>query len=188
MILSDEPESAEVFRLRKVPSSLMPYSRGEDVMRLFSAPFLVYAPMMIAMMVAQYFVPAPRIGVETLWDSGLRTIIGLVAIAPSMIVGIVRTRQEYKHKYAPTLYVKEIAFSAVFGALLAGLVAWSLGAPMTPVFATIAFFLTLMWIGVTGIVAVFISGSIRLKLLRNRLKRAESLGIDVPFNVSARMW
>lgn len=186
--MADEPKSAELFRLRKVPSSVMPYTRGENFMRLMSAPFLIYAPLMIIMMIAQFFVPSPRIGIETIWEPSLRTIIGCVAIAPSFIVGIVRTRQEFKHRLSPTLYVKEAAFSAVFGALLAGLVAWALGATLTIPFAVMAFLLTLLWIGVTAIVAVFISGNIRLSLLRRRLDRAEEMGLDVPFEVSARTW
>lgn len=178
----------ELFRLRKVPSSVMPYTRREDFMRMASSPFLVYAPLMVLMVTVQYFIPAPRIGVESLWDADLRTVIGIVAIAPSLVMGGVRTRYEFKHHLAPTIYAKEAAFSAVFGALLAGLVAWSLGAPLTPIFSTVAFLLTFLWITVTGIVAIFISGTIRLSLLKKRLKRAQDERIEVPFEMSAQVW
>jgi hypothetical protein len=180
--VASESGAADLFRLRTIPSAVLPYTRREKVLRFFSRPFFIYVALMALLMVVQFFVPAPRFGVETVWDADLRTVIGLFAIAPSIIIGTVRTRQQLKGLIGPSLFAKEIALSAVFGALLAGIVAWSLGAPLTPVFSGVAFILTLLWISVTGIVSVFFSEIATLTVIRDRLKRAKALGISVAEN------
>lgn len=186
--MAKEPRSAQLFLLRKIPASVMPFTLREDLMRWLSSPFWVYARLMLVVLVAQYFLPPLRIGIDVLWDSNTRTVVAVIAILPTLVIGYIRSRQEFKHQMSPTMYTREMSISAVIGAGASLYCAWALGLPLTLPLAAAWFILVLAWIGVTIIVSVYISGTIRVVVLRERLERAEREGIYVPFEQSSRMW
>lgn len=186
--MANEPRAAQLFLLRKIPASEMPFTLREDLMRWLSSPFWVYARLMLVILVAQYFLPPLRLGIDVLWDPNARTIVAAIAVLPSFIIGYIRSRQEFKHQMSPTMYTREMSFAALLGAGVSLFGAYALGLPLTVPLAAAWFLLVIVWIAVTIIVSVYISGSIRVVLLRERLERAEEEGIVVPFEQSARMW
>jgi hypothetical protein len=154
-----------------VPTDVLPDTGKEHLLRLVSYPIVLMIPALLMVIAVQAFLPPPRIGVDTLWDAPLRVLVGLVAIAPISIIGIQQTRNQLKLGLVPHLDPVSMLASAVFGSVLALVVAFSLGAALTFSLATLAWFATVVWIVVTAITAAYVGNLIRLRLIAERRAR-----------------
>ena len=176
-----------VLQLTEVPESVLPLTPRERRVSYLTHPFLLYAPAVIAFLIFQVFLPSPRLGVNTLWEGSLRLIVGCVAITPSFILGVPTVIRGLRNEEAPNLYAGRMALAAVAGASIALLAAWALGAALTLELAALAWVGTILWIGVTGIVAVFTSLAIRIRLSQERMLRAEEQGIPTSMWVTTSL-
>ena len=133
-------------------------SPRDRLLVIFSYPIAFFVPLLWGVVILQAFVPAPRIGIDTLWEGELRLLVGFVATLPAIIDLMFFCRRCRAQGIGPRFPLAQNFAAAIVGALLAVFVAWSLGATLTLALGALAFVVTVAWIVVTGIVAAYFSG------------------------------
>ena len=130
----------------------------DKLLSIFSYPIAFFVPLLWGVVILQAIVPAPRIGVDTLWEPGLRLLVGFVATLPAIVDLMFFCRRCRKRGMGPRFPAAQNLAAAVTGAALATLVAWALGATLTLGLGALAFVVTTLWIVATGIVAAYFAG------------------------------
>lgn len=182
-----DQSQTSVLRLTEVPEAVLPMTPFERAVSYLTHPFLLYAPAVIAVLVIQAYLPPPRLGVDALWEGSLRFVVGCVALAPSFFLGVPTVIRALRGQEEPQLYATRMAVSAASGATIALVAAWALGASLTASMALLAWLVTVIWIGVTGVVAVFTSLVVRIKLAEVRVQRAEADGVPTSMLATASL-
>jgi hypothetical protein len=143
----------------------VPMTAKEKFLQVVSYPIVTYIPMVLAMIAVQAMLPAPRIGIDALWEWQLRVVVGLVAVIPSIIGIAIQTRNREKADLSPRMSMRVVTEFAVLGSALAVFAAWSLGATLTVALGSAAFVAAVVWMWVTGVVAGYIAGNARHALV-----------------------
>jgi hypothetical protein len=163
----------------EVPPAMMPDTPYERFLRTLSYPIVTMLPALLIVIVAQAFLPPPRIGVDTVPDGTLRIILGLVAIAPVTALGITLSWRRYKKRRMPRPDLGRMMLAAGFGSVLATVVAASMGAALTPTVAVTVLVAVAGWIAATALFAAYIGSLARFHLCAIRRRRAEASGWDL---------
>jgi hypothetical protein len=132
----------------------------DRLLGFFSYPLPFFVTGVLAFHLVQVFLPTIRIGVDTVWQPELRLLFGLVAILPAIVDMTIFDRRCRKMRLGPRFPAGQVFAAAVIGAALAALIAWSLGAQLSLGLGIVAFFSTVIWIWVTGVVAAYFAGAI----------------------------
>jgi hypothetical protein len=158
---------------------MMPDTAYERFLRILSYPVMTMLPALLIVIVAQAFLPPPRIGVDTVPDGTLRVILGLVAIAPVTVLAITLSWRRFKKRRMPRPDLGRVILAAMFGSVLAAVVAASMGAALTPMVAVTVLIAVAAWIAATGLFAAYIGSLARFHLCAIRRRRAEVNGWDL---------
>jgi hypothetical protein len=142
-----------------------PMTAKEKFLQVVSYPIVTYVPMTFLMVAVQALIPAPRIGIDALWEWQLRIVVGLIAVIPSYIGIGIQTRNREKVNLSPRMSMRVVTEFAVIGSAFAVLAAWALGATLTWTLGAAAFVAAVVWMWVTGVVAGYISGNARHALV-----------------------
>lgn len=126
-------------------------------LRFVGHPIVTFIPLIAVVLVYQAVLPSPRLGIDSLWSAGLRTLVGVIAVIPVLIALAFHTLREHLAGEAPSMPMGSVFRQALIGAALALVLAWQLQAALTPFLAASAFVVTVVWIWVTGVVAGYMS-------------------------------